>query len=99
MFFFLTMVLRCSASAASPRSRCVLRRPRSAIARSGCSAFLIAIVSRNGSTTSLSRFGRTRIIVDGLMAKQFPDLVWSNFFSVAIAHTIISSSATSPSAA
>lgn len=59
--------------------------------QTGIPAFLMAIMIANGSSAaSLSPFGPTGIVVNGLMEQLgFPDLVWPNFLSVAIAHTAV----------
>ena len=91
MFFFLTMLLAFVGPGSIAAVALVAPTAMAVAGQTGISAFLMAIMLANGSSAaSLSPFGPTGIIVNGLMAKLgFPDLVWSNFFSVAIAHTVV----------
>jgi di/tricarboxylate transporter len=91
MFFFLTMFLAFIGPGSIAAVALVAPTAMAVAGQTGVSAFLMAIMLANGSSAaSLSPFGPTGIIVNGLMGKLgFPDLVWSNFLSVAIAHTVV----------
>jgi di/tricarboxylate transporter len=91
MFFFLTMLLAFIGPGSIAAVALVAPTAMAVAGQTGVSAFLMAIMLANGSSAaSLSPFGPTGIIVNGLMTKLgFPDLVWSNFLSVAIAHTVV----------
>lgn len=91
MFFFLAMFFA-TIGPGSIASVALLAPTAMAVAgQAGIPAFLMAIMVANGSSAgSLSPFGPTGIIVNGIMAKLgLFDMEWQNFLSVAIAHTTV----------
>jgi Mg2+/citrate symporter len=91
MFFILAMGLA-FIGPGSIASVALLAPTAMAVAgQSGISAFLMAIMIAHGSSAaSLSPYGPTGIVVNNIMNDLgFPDLVWSNFLAVAIAHTTV----------
>jgi di/tricarboxylate transporter len=91
MFFFLAFALSTIGPGSIGASALLAPPAMAAVARTGGSFFLMAVMIGNGALAgSLSPFSPTGVVANGVMARMgFPGLEWQTFFNNILGHTFV----------
>jgi len=91
MFFFLAFALSTIGPGSIGASALLAPPAMAAVARTGGSFFLMAVMIGNGALAgSLSPFSPTGVVANGVMARMgFPGLEWQTFFNNILGHTLV----------
>ena len=91
MFFFIAFALSTIGPGSIGASALLAPPAMAAVARTGGSFFLMALMIGNGALAgSLSPFSPTGVVANGVMARMgFPGLEWQTFFNNILGHTFV----------